>query len=144
MKTKYILFAWVWPIFSIFLFVVALLLLIHEGAFHNGQREVKLYTALGLVIITFINGIVAVLISGHYKKPDERHDFINADEPLPHIKFASDQCHPVKIKYMKRGVCNDCGNRILNNEYFCELCINKGCINDRHDSLCCENSNDKP
>jgi hypothetical protein len=124
-KAKYILFAWAWPIFSILLFVCAMCLLIHEAAFHNGAREQKLYAALGLVVITFVNGMVAVLLSGHYKKPQ-------TDKPLPKIK----------VKYMKHGSCNDCGCPIKHNDYWCDICIKKDC--DQHeDSLDCENSNEK-
>lgn len=71
-KAKYIIFAWVYPLIAILLFVAAMCCLIHEGAFHNFQRPQKAYYAIGLVIITFINGMVAVLISAHFKRPKKK------------------------------------------------------------------------
>lgn len=84
MKAKYIIFAWVWPIFSIFLFVCAMLLVIHEGAYHNFERTEKVYTALTLLVTTFVNGWIAVLVSGHYKKPNKmkncKHFYVVQDD----------------------------------------------------------------
>lgn len=127
MKFKYILFAWVWPIFSMLLFVAAMLLLIHEWAFHNFNRPEKAYFAFGLLVITFINGWVAVLVSGHFKKPQKTFEQCLDIKDFKNILPSGD--HPIKVKYMKRGICNDCGNKAMPDQYFCEICITKDCKN---------------
>jgi len=95
MKIKYFILAWAWPIFSIFLFVCAMCLLIHEGAFHNFNRPQKAYYAMGLVIITFVNGWVAILISAHFKKPKKKecdHYFVPVGEHNQMGAFICNNC----------------------------------------------------